>query len=72
MRLTSHLPLYRGSLLGLVRRWAFQMLNCQQKITRYPKKKIKMAHSREQNKSPESDPKETQALDLTKTLEQFS
>lgn len=33
-----------------------------------PKKKVNMAHSKEQNKSPEADPKGTQVLELTKTL----
>lgn len=41
-----------------------QVPNIQQKVIRHTKKQGKMAHSKEQTKSPETDPKETQALNL--------
>lgn len=70
-RLISDLPLHRASLLGLAEKKVFQMPHFQQKITRHTKKEVNTAHSKEQNKSPETNPKETQALSLTKTLKHF-
>ena len=40
------------------------MPNFQQKITRHTEKEENMVHSKEQNKSPETNPKETQVSDL--------
>lgn len=42
----------------------FQMHNFHQKITRPSVKEVNTAHSKEQNKSPETEPKKTLALEL--------